>query len=69
MASVTLSSKFQIVLPKAVREELNLEAGQRFTILSKGGVIELVPVRQMDDARGMLRGADTEGHRDRGDRF
>jgi AbrB family looped-hinge helix DNA binding protein len=68
MATVTLSSKFQIVLPRAVREELELEAGQRFAIVPKNGVIELVPLRRMEDARGMLRGADAADYRDRHDR-
>ncbi|MDZ7829081.1 MAG: AbrB/MazE/SpoVT family DNA-binding domain-containing protein [Halofilum sp. (in: g-proteobacteria)] len=69
MASVTLSSKFQVVLPRAIREELALEAGQRFRILAKDGVIELVPIRSLDEVRGMLRGADAGDYRDRHDRI
>lgn len=68
MTSVTLSSKFQVVLPKAVRDELALEAGQKFRILVKGGTIELVPVRTLEEMRGSLHGADTRGYRDRHDR-
>lgn len=68
MTSVTLSSKYQIALPKAIRTELGLEAGQELAVIAKGSVIELVPVRSMDSARGMLRGADTSQYRDRTDR-
>ena len=68
MTSVTLSSKYQIALPKALRTELGLEAGQEFAVIAKGSVIELVPVRTMDSARGMLRGANPSEYRDRSDR-
>ncbi|WP_323845039.1 AbrB/MazE/SpoVT family DNA-binding domain-containing protein [Microbulbifer magnicolonia] len=69
MAVATLSSKFQLGIPKSVREELGLKAGQKFTVIAKGSVIELVPVRSMDDMRGLLRGASTLEVRDRRDRF
>ncbi|SHE95347.1 looped-hinge helix DNA binding domain-containing protein, AbrB family [Microbulbifer donghaiensis] len=69
MAVATLSSKFQLGIPKSVREELGLKAGQKFTVIAKGSVIELVPVRSMDDMRGLLRGASTVEVRDRRDRF
>jgi AbrB family looped-hinge helix DNA binding protein len=65
----TLSSKFQLVIPKAVREELNLVAGQQFSVVAKGRVIELVPLRPAADARGMLKGVDPENYRDRSDRY
>lgn len=68
MTSVTLSSKYQVVVPKAIRTELGLEAGQQFAIIPKGSVIELVPLRSLDSARGMLRGADGSDYRDRTDR-
>ncbi|HHH13918.1 MAG TPA: AbrB/MazE/SpoVT family DNA-binding domain-containing protein [Thiolapillus brandeum] len=68
MTSVTLSSKFQLVIPKAVREQLHLQAGQRFTVITKGDVIELVPMRDIASARGMLKGADPQDYRDRRDR-
>ena len=68
MASVTLSSKFQLVIPKTVREQLHLQAGQRFTVITKGDVIELVPMRDIASARGMLKRADPLDYRDRRDR-
>lgn len=69
MAVATLSSKFQLGIPKAVRDELGLQAGQKFTVIAKGAVIELVPVRPMGDLRGLLRGASALEVRDRRDRF
>jgi AbrB family looped-hinge helix DNA binding protein len=68
MTSVTLSSKYQIAVPKAIRTELGLKAGQQFAVIPKGSVIELVPVRSLESARGMLRGADASDYRDRTDR-
>jgi AbrB family looped-hinge helix DNA binding protein len=68
-STATLSSKFQISIPKEVREAQNWEAGQKFAFVSKGGVVMLVPVPTLDDLRGMAKGADRSGYRDRSDRF
>lgn len=59
MASVTVSSKYQIVIPRAIREALAIKAGDRLHALQYRGRIELVPVRRMAKARGLLRGIDT----------
>jgi AbrB family looped-hinge helix DNA binding protein len=69
MASVTLSSKFQISIPKAVRAEMHLQAGQRFAIITKGDIISLVPIRPLEEMRGIFKGADTSDIRDRTDRL
>lgn len=69
MVSITLSSKFQLAIPKAVREELGIVAGQKFALIAKGQVIELVPLRSLKEARGMFKGADAAGYRDRTDRY
>ena len=69
MISATLSSKFQLSIPKAIRDELGLRAGQKFAVIAKGKVIELVPLLSMDEARGLLKGADTTDYRDRSDRY
>ena len=69
MVSATLSSKFQLAIPKAIRDELGIFAGQKFALIAKGRVIELVPLRSIKDARGMFKGADTSGYRDRADRY
>ena len=68
MVSATLSSKFQLSIPKAVREELHLRAGQKFAVITKGDIISLVPVPDLADMRGIAKGADTSDYRDRSDR-
>ena len=68
MASATLSSKYQLSIPKAIREQLHLEAGQKFSVITKGGVIELVPMHSIESARGILKNANPEQYRDRRDR-
>jgi AbrB family looped-hinge helix DNA binding protein len=67
--SVTISTKYQVVIPKAVREQLKLQPGQKLTVLLRGDSIELVPEMSMAEARGMLAGANPEGYRDRSDRY
>ena len=67
MASVTLSSKFQFSIPKAVREELHLHAGQQFAIITKGDIISLVPIPELAEMRGIAKGVDTSDYRDRTD--
>lgn len=68
MTTATLSSKYQLSLPKNVRQQLGIKAGQRFTVMAKGDVITLIPQRSMEWARGRLAGADPAGYRDRRDR-
>ncbi len=69
MASVTLSSKFQLSIPKAIREDMHLQAGQKFAVIPKGDTIVLAPIRPLDEMRGILKGADTSDYRDRTDRL
>ena len=69
MVSATLSSKFQLVIPKTIREQLGLRAGQKFAMITKGDVIELVPLRAIKEARGLFKGTKPTGYRDRTDRI
>ncbi len=69
METVTLSSKFQLVLPRGARERLRLRPGMKFTVLDKGGVIFLVPERPMRAYRGVARGATAQGVREKQDRL
>jgi AbrB family looped-hinge helix DNA binding protein len=59
MTSTTLSPKFQVVIPKAVREALRLVPGNKFHVLHYNGRIELIPIRHGKAMRGFLRGIDT----------
>lgn len=59
MNTVTLSSKFQIVIPRDVREEMQLEPGEKFRVLRYGDRVELIPVRPIEEMKGFLSGMDT----------
>lgn len=67
METATLSSKFQIMIPKHVRERLRLRPGQKFTVVEKGDSVVLVPLGGIEDLRGTLVNADESGLRDRSD--
>jgi AbrB family looped-hinge helix DNA binding protein len=62
--SATLSSKFQVTIPAAARRALGLKAGRRLDVVVKGDRIELVPQEPVSTLRGLLRGRDSEVHRD-----
>lgn len=68
MNTVTVSPKYQVVIPKAVREAMALEPGQRLQVLVFEGRIELVPVRRPEELRGSLVALDTRVERE-GDRL
>ena len=68
MDTVTLSTKYQLVVPRGARERLKLRPGMRITVLDKGGVIFLVPERSMRAYRGIVRGVSLKGLREKKDR-
>jgi AbrB family looped-hinge helix DNA binding protein len=68
MEAVTISPKFQVVIPKSIREQLHLVPGQKVQAVAYGDRIEFIPVRSAKDLRGVLRGLDTSFERDREDR-
>lgn len=59
MTVVTISSRYQIVIPKDVRERLNLKPGQQVDAVPFRGRVELIPVEPVESMRGTLRGIDT----------
>jgi AbrB family looped-hinge helix DNA binding protein len=65
MDTVTLSPKFQVVIPQAIREALGLTPGEKFRVMRYGDRVELIPVKRAKDLRGFARGMDTEIPRDR----
>jgi len=69
LATATLSSKFQISIPKPVREQKQWQAGQEFVFIPKSTGVLLLPVPELDELRGLARGARTDGYRDREDRY
>jgi len=69
METVTLSTKYQLVLPRRAREHIRARPGMRFTVVDKGGVVFLIPERPMRDYRGVARGATRRGLREKKDRL
>jgi len=69
MGVVTLSSKFQVVIPQDVREKLGLKPGQKIVVIEKDGVVHLIPQRPVREMRGFVKGVDTRKLRDEEDRF
>lgn len=66
--TATLSSKFQISIPKAVRAAQAWEAGETFAFIPKGKGVLIVPVPKLADLRGIAKGAKSNGYRERTDR-
>ena len=67
MQTVTISPKYQVVIPKEIRERLGLLPGQKVQAIAYGGRIELIPVRPVQQMKGFLNGIDTNVERE-GDR-
>jgi AbrB family looped-hinge helix DNA binding protein len=64
MQTVILSPKYQIVIPKTVREALHLRPGQRMQVIEYAGRVELIPERDIKELRGFLKGINTEFKRE-----
>ncbi|HTI70180.1 MAG TPA: AbrB/MazE/SpoVT family DNA-binding domain-containing protein [Candidatus Limnocylindria bacterium] len=64
MATVTLSSRFQVVIPRSIRDALHLSAGQKLRVIGFGDRVEFIPVRPIQKMRGYLRGMNTTVERD-----
>ncbi len=69
MNTVTLSTKYQLVIPRDIRERLELEPGTKFTVIEKGGILHLVPERPLAELRGVARGTRPKGMREKKDRL
>ena len=60
MQTVTISPKYQVVIPKAVRQALHLRPGQKLQVVAYNGRIELIPERDIKELRGFLKGINTK---------
>ncbi|PYQ28049.1 MAG: AbrB family transcriptional regulator [Acidobacteria bacterium] len=69
MARTRVSPKYQVVIPKDVRESMDLRVGQELQVISKGGVITLVPERSLSSLRGFAKGIRTDHLREKKDRM
>ena len=69
MTATTISPKFQVVIPKEVRDQIPLRSGQKVTMIVKNGVIHIVPRVSLEKLKGVLKGIPTTGFRDKKDRL
>ena len=65
MRAVTVSPKFQVVIPKDVRESMGIISGQKVQMLTYCNRIELIPIKPMSEMKGILKGIDTGVPRDK----
>ena len=68
MSASTISSKYQIVIPKRIRQHLNLKRGQKVQMIEFLDRVEIIPLYNIEDMMGFLEGMDTEVQRDEEDR-
>lgn len=64
-----LTSRFQLSIPKDIREARNWQPGQEFTFVDNGHGVMIIPVPKLEDLRGLMPDANPEGYRDRDDRY
>jgi len=69
MDTVTVSPKFQVVIPKEVRKDLNLRPGEKLVVIEKGGTIHLIPVGKIKEMKGFVHGVSSKAARDESERF
>ena len=68
MDAVTISPKYQVVIPRAIREKWNVKPGQKVRFIIYGNRLEIVPVRDIKEARGFLKGMSSTIEREEDDR-
>ncbi len=65
MTTVTVSPKYQIVIPKEIRESNGIVSGQKVQMISYRNRIQLIPIEPMENLRGFVKGIDTNVERDK----
>ena len=65
----TISSKYQVVIPKPVRKHLNLKPKQKLTVIEKDKMLILIPQSSIEELRGIAAGANTDDYREKKDRY
>jgi AbrB family looped-hinge helix DNA binding protein len=69
MTTVTVSSKFQVVIPEDVRSRLKLQPGQKVIVIEKDGIVHMIPLKPVKETRGIARGITAQNVREELDRF
>jgi len=65
MATVTVSPKFQVVIPKSIRDKMEIKVGQRFQLIQYEDRIEFIPLKNVKEMKGFLKGIDTNVQREK----
>ena len=68
-AETTISPKYQVSIPKALRDKLRWRPGQKLAFIPKGNGLLMIPVPTREELVGIARGANTDDYRDRNDRY
>ena len=68
MDAVTISPKYQVVIPQKVRKQMRVKPGQKMHVIAYDNMVVFIPVRPIKEARGTLKGIDTDVERDEKDR-
>ncbi|MBI2119137.1 MAG: AbrB/MazE/SpoVT family DNA-binding domain-containing protein [Elusimicrobia bacterium] len=68
MGIVTISPKYQVVIPKEAREKTHLKKGQKMIVVVKSGIISFIPSRELSEFRGFAKGMDKQNIREKKDR-
>jgi len=68
-AAATLSSKYQVSIPKSVRERMAWKPGQKIAFIARADGVLMVPIPEREALAGIARGANPESYRDRNDRY
>jgi AbrB family looped-hinge helix DNA binding protein len=69
METVTVSKKYQIVIPATLRKKSGIKPGDKMVAITKHGVIQYIPICPIKETKGFIKGLDTEGLRDETDRI
>lgn len=69
MGTVKVSPKYQVVIPREVREKIHLKKGQEMVVIVKGGIVSFIPSHPLGKLKGFLRGMSKEGIREKKDRI
>lgn len=68
MDAVTVSPKYQVVIPQKVREQMRVKPGQKMHVIAYDNMVVFIPVRSIREARGSLKGINTDVEREEEDR-
>ncbi len=69
MDTVTVSEKFQVVIPKDIRRHMNIKPGEKIVVIEKNGSINMIPVGRIKESKGIAKGVSADDLRDEDERF